>query len=69
MQRRKVRNIFKLARKHNILHPERLSREELEDGAGGGATQSTLTRMSDHGTSEQQIREGTRDKTADKQGK
>ena len=29
---KKVRNIFKLARKHNILHPERLSREELEDG-------------------------------------
>jgi hypothetical protein len=29
---KKVRNVFNLARKHNIQHPERLSREELEDG-------------------------------------
>ena len=28
----KVRNIFRLARKHHILNPEKLSREELEDG-------------------------------------
>jgi hypothetical protein len=29
---KKVRNVSNQAQKHNILHPERLSREELEDG-------------------------------------
>lgn len=28
----KAKNVFRLARKHNIQHPEKLSREELEDG-------------------------------------